>query len=373
MKRVFHKLLAGALALCALTPGGVLAKPVTDCPLRDAPFSAESPLVDILLNPQAKAILEKASGRSFDKGPAAFVGTKPPTFAAILALRSAAMFTGLKPEALPEIDAALRKLPVTAADKIARCARYDNDLPKFAPATGKPRLLLFEKITGFRDSPSVDAAHAAFTEMAKRNGWSVVTTDKGGVMNARTLKQFDVVVWNNISGDVLTLSQRKAFQKYIEGGGGFFAIHGSAGDPAYFWDWYADRLIGARFLGHPMAPQFQEARIITDKAHPIAAGLPTEWKMTDEWYSFKTNPRSVGAKVILSLDESSYSPVGLRGVDLNMGDHPLAWTNCVGKGRMFYSAIGHLPETYSQPQHVTLLEKAMRWVALDRKACGGRR
>ncbi|WP_231626262.1 ThuA domain-containing protein [Novosphingobium sp. AAP83] len=371
MKQEFHKLLAGALALYALTPGWALGKPVTDCPLRDAPFSAESPLIDILLNPQAKAILEKTSGRSFDKGPAAFVGTKPPTFAAILTLRSAAMFTGLKPEALPDLDAELRRVPVTQADKIARCERYDNDVPKFAPGIGKPRILLFEKINGFRDSPSVDAAHAAFIAMGQRNGWSVATTDKGGAINARTLKQFDVVVWNNISGDVLTLSQRKAFQKYIDGGGGFFAVHGSAGDPAYFWDWYADRLIGARFLAHPMAPQFQEARIVTDKAHLIAAGLPMEWKMTDEWYSFKTNPRSVGAKVILTLDESSYSPVGPRGADLKMGDHPLAWTNCVGKGRMFYSAIGHLPETYIQPQHLAMLEAAMRWVALDRKACAG--
>lgn len=373
MSKFVRTVIRAAIAVGAMSPVLAFAKPVTDCPLRDAPFSAESPLVDILLNPQAKALLEQTSGRSFDKGPAAFVGTKPPTFAAILTLRSAAMFTGLKPEVLPAIDAALRKLPVSAADKIARCERYDNDVPKVAPATGKPRILLFEKITGFRDSPSVDAAHAAFMEMAKRNGWSVVTTDKGGAINARTLRQFDVLVWNNISGDVLTLSQRKAFQKYVEGGGGFFAIHGSAGDPAYFWDWYADRLIGARFLAHPMAPQFQEARIVSDKAHPLANGLPAEWKMTDEWYSFKTNPRSVGAKVVLTLDESSYSPVGPRGVDLKMGDHPLAWTNCVGKGRMFYSAIGHLPETYSQPQHVTLLENAMRWVALDRKACGGRR
>ncbi|KPF93671.1 secreted glycosyl hydrolase [Novosphingobium sp. AAP83] len=372
MSQFGFKLVASALALCAISGGVASAKPVTDCPLRDAPFSMESPLVDILLNAEAKAIVEQRTGRSFDKGPAAFVGTKPPTFAAILTLRSAAMFTGLKPEALPEIDAALRKLPVTEADKIARCDRYDNDVPKFAPATGKPRMLLFEKITGFRDSPSVDAAHAAFIEMGKRNGWSIATTDKGGAINPKTLKQFDAVIWNNISGDVLTLSQRKAFKTYLERGGGFFAIHGSAGDPAFFWDWYTDTLIGARFLAHPMKPQFQEARIAVDKAHPLAAGLPPEWKMSDEWYSFKTNPRSVGAKVLLTLDEASYVPIGPQGIDLKMGDHPLAWTNCVGKGRMFYSAIGHLPETYSQPQHVTLLENAMRWVALDRKACTGR-
>ena len=154
MSRFTRTLVPVALAFFAMLPGVAAAKPVTDCPLRDAPFSAQSPLIDILLNPQAKAILEKTSGRSLDKAPPAFIGTKPPTFAAILTMRSAAMFTGLKPEAVPEIDAALRKLPVTAADKIARCERYDNDVPKFDPATGKPRVLLFEKITGFRDSPS---------------------------------------------------------------------------------------------------------------------------------------------------------------------------------------------------------------------------
>ena len=50
-------------------------------------------------------------------------------------------------------------------------------------------------------------------------------------------------------------------------------------------------------------------------------------------------------------------------------DHPLAWTNCIGKGRMFYSAIGHMPETYSQPQHVAMLEAAIGWAAGERKAC----
>jgi type 1 glutamine amidotransferase len=49
--------------------------------------------------------------------------------------------------------------------------------------------------------------------------------------------------------------------------------------------------------------------------------------------------------------------------------HPLAWTNCVGKGRMFYSAIGHMPETYSQPHNVALLETAIDWAANSRTAC----
>jgi len=359
------------LALTAAIPAA--AQPVTDCPLRDAPYSTESPLVDILLSPGARAVLEKAAPGRFDRIPARFAGTEPPTFAAILTLREASRFTGLDAKAVAALDPQLRALPVTQADKAARCARYDNERPTFSLPKGKPRLLLFDKINGFRDVPSVNAARAAFLAMAERKGWAVATTDKGGAINPATLRQFDAIIWNNVSGDVLTLAQRDALKRYIENGGGFVAVHGSGGDPVYFWDWYADKLIGGRFKGHPMEPQFQDARInVENPSHPIARGLPRQWTMNDEWYSFNSNPRQAGALVILTLDESTYKATGPMGIDLRMGDHPIAWTNCLGKGRAFYSAIGHRPETYSQPQHVALLERAIEWAATDRKACPAR-
>lgn len=362
-----------AIAVCGLTllsAASVQAKPVTDCPNRDTPFSSSSPMIDLMLSPAASAVLAKAvPGRMGGPLPPSISGTTTPSFMAILTLREASRFTGIDVAKLPEIDSELRALPVTEADKIARCVRFDNEVPVFNLAKGKPRFLLFEKINGFKDTPSVNAAHAAFLAMAERKGWAVATTDKGGAFNAKTLKQFDAVIWNNISGDVLSLSQRKAFQDYLKTGGGFVAVHGSAGDPVYFWDWYPDTLIGARFKGHPMNPQFQEARVVVNTAHPLVKAVPSEWRMTDEWYSFRTNPRAVGANVLLTLDESTYKPEGM-GQDLKMGDdHPIAWTNCVGKGRMFYSAIGHMPETYSQPQHVALLESALDWAATDRSAC----
>lgn len=359
-----------AAAWCALAPHAALARPLLDCAGRDAPLSIDSPLVDVLLKPEARRIAETALGQDFSKAPPLFVGTTAPTFAAILRLREAAMVLGGDASRLPDLDRRLRALPVTRADRIARCARFDNDrvaVPRLDPR--RPRLLLFEKINGFRDVPSVDAAHAAIVAMAARKGWQVVTTDRGGAFTPATLKQFDVVIWNNISGDVLTLSQRKAFQGFLNRGGGYVGMHGSAGDPVYFWDWYPDDLIAARFAGHPMDPQFQEARIAVDRTHPLAVGLPDEWRMTDEWYSFKNNPRAAGARVVLTLDESTYTRKGRFGEPLDMGaDHPLAWTRCIGRGRMFYSAIGHVPDTYSQPQHVTLLENAIGWAA-SRQPC----
>lgn len=362
--------LLAMLAAMALSAGGAMARPVTDCPLRDAPFSVESPIVDLLLSPAAKAVIDTQAPAIFQSLPPPFFSTQAPTFAAILTIRELAGMKGLSPQSLAAIDTALRAVPVMAADRQARCVRYDNDRPTFALPRGKPRILLFEKMTGFRDGPSVDAARAAFQAMARRKGWALVVTDKGGAMSPAILRRFDAVIWNNVSGDVLTLSQRRAFRTYIEQGGGYVGIHGAAGDPATFWDWYVDDLIGARFAGHPMNPQFQDARVVIDgPANPVASGLPEAWVMSDEWYSFRNNPRAAGADVIATLDESSYRPIGMVGQTLQMGDHPIAWTRCVGRGRMVYSAIGHRPETYGDPHYVALLENAVGWASAGNAAC----
>jgi type 1 glutamine amidotransferase len=357
------------LAVFALTfANSVEARAPLDCPLRDAPYSTNSPLIDILLNPAAKAVVDSHAPGLFKGLPPQMFGPVAPSFSAIMTLRGVAGFAGKAPESVASLDAPLAAVPVTKADKVARCARYDNDRPKFVMPAGRPHILLFEKMTGFRDGPSVDAAHAALLAMAQKKGWAMVATDKGGAMNPATLAKFDLVIWNNVSGDVLTLTQRDAFRKYLDKGGGFIGIHGSAGDPFTFWDWYVDTLIGARFAGHPMAPQFQDARIIVEpKGGALTSGLPSEWVMKDEWYSFTTNPRKSGSAIIATLDEASYNPVGMRGQQLRMGDHPIAWSRCVGRGRVFYSAIGHRPEVYSDPRHLTLLENAVSWTTEGRK------
>lgn len=362
-------LLLGALgasgAATAASP-----RPVTDCPLRNQPFSAVSPVIDILLSEPARATVEAVVPGRLAKLPPMFMGTRTPSFAAIMDVNALAGMAGFTPDQVAEIDRRLRAIPVTAADKIARCARYDNDRPPLAVAKGRKNILFFDKINGYYHAEAVPAARAAILQLAERKGWSVAFTDKGGSITPAALRKFDAVVWSNVSGDVLTLSQRKALENYVNGGGGFVAFHGSGGDSYYSWPWYADTLIGARFKGHPMSPQFQDARIVVEnRAHPVAVGLPAEWQMTDEWYSFTNNPRQGGANVVLTLDEKTYSPVGMANLDLRMGDHPLAWSKCVGKGKAFYSAIGHRAESYTQPQNVQMLENALEWAANRKMVC----
>jgi type 1 glutamine amidotransferase len=363
MMRSFWLLLSMALLCAAIgVPTPVRARNAIDCPLRDQAYSIDSPLIDVLLKPEAKAAVEREAPTLLSHLPPTMAATTTPSFASIVTLRIVAQFEQAPEESLSPVADALAALPITAADREARCARYDDDRPHIEIPKGHPRLLLFEKITGFRDEPSVQAAGAALRTMAARNDWSLVATDKGGAMTASVLKKFDVVIWNNVSADVLTLTERSALKRYIERGGGFVAFHGAGGDPVYFWDWYVDTLIGARFVGHTMAPQFQEARVvIDDDKRSIAHDLAPGWDMTDEWYSFKASPRTSGAHVIATLNESTYSPIGMGKQDLRMGDHPIAWTKCIGDGRSFYSAIGHRPETYSEPHNVKLLEHAILW------------
>jgi type 1 glutamine amidotransferase len=358
------RLIVAILSVVAASlPATAHAARTIDCPLRDQPYSSRSPLIDLLLKPEAVAVIERDAPGLIGTFWAGLKSTTVPSFGSIVTLRKAAEGRKLSEEQWASIDRDLARLPVTSRDKQARCARYDDEGILPSQPSHHPAILIFEKMTGFLDAPSVDAAHAALVAIAKRKGWEIVTTDRGGAITPANLRHYDVVIWNNVSGDALTVAQRRAFRSYIEHGGGFVGLHGAGGDPSYFWDWYVDALIGARFIGHPMAPQFQDARVVvTDPASPIVASLTPGWTMRDEWYSFASNPRATGAHILLALDEASYSPRS-GDKDLRMGDHPIAWTRCVGDGRSFFTAIGHRPESYSEPHYVEVLEAGITWTA----------
>lgn len=363
MTRLWRAAIALTAALVAVSSEASSAVPMHECPVAPS-YSSRSLMIDLMLEPAARATLEAA----LPNMPEMFKGTQTPALSAILSPRSVLGASGGAQAAA--LDAALSRIKRTPAAARAQCSRYDSTPVVLAPRS-HPAILLFERITGFRDSPSVAAAHAAFMNMAARRHWDIVVTEAPGAINPATLGKFDALVWNNVSGDVLTYSQRRALNHWILNGGAFAGVHGTGGDPVYIWDWYPDHLIGARFIGHPHSPQFQNARVVTDRAGgAIVRGLPDSWMMTDEWYSFAQPPRGPGVQVLARLDEATYQPGSLA-----MGeDHPIAWARCVGRGRSFYSAIGHRPEVYSDPNVVRLMEQGVEWVlGLGDARCSARR
>lgn len=242
---------------------------------------------------------------------------------------------------------------------------YETEPPTLPAELGSPAVLVFTKTNAFRHEEAIPAGVAMIEEIAARRGWSVFHTENGAAFESEILARFDAVVWHMTSGDVLTDGQKAAFQSWLEEGHGYVGTH-AAGDGSHTWEWYRDNLIGVHYGQHPMGPQFQEAKVdVEDRDHPATAKWPETFRHTEEWYSFTESPRSKGFRVLATVDESTYSPridFLWFDEDLRMGDdHPIVWTSCVGKGRAFYSALGHQAVAYQTQYLKDLTEGAIAW------------
>ena len=251
---------------------------------------------------------------------------------------------------------------------------HDTVAPEIPDSIGRPAVLLFTKTNSFRHKEAIEVGSRFIKELGEKRAWSVFHTENGAVFNAADLARFDVVMFHNASGDILNDEQEQAFQTWLLEGGGWLGTH-AAGDGSHAgWTWYVDKLIGADYVAHIMGPQFQVADMFNEApTHPVMAGLPEGWQHEEEWYSWEESPRPRGFTILATVDESSYTPVAnFAGTetDLRMGDHPIVWASCIGRGRSVYSALGHQASAYDEPNHRRLLENALAW-AMDAKACAG--
>ena len=247
-----------------------------------------------------------------------------------------------------------------AGEGVAPHPDFDHVKPQLPAGLRHPSILVFFKANGWQHDSRV-AASAAIDDIAKSHGWAIYHTENGAVFNAGQLKRFDVIVLNSTTGDLFTPEQRQAFKTWVLKGGRVVALHGAGGTNDQPWTWYTDTLIGGRFVTHPL---LQPATIrVEDSKSPIMQGVPQAWAWRDEWYVFDRNPRGSDTHVLATVDETTYDP----GIAPRMGDHPIIWTRCVGKGGVFFSAIGHTSEGYSDPVERSLIDGALSW-AFDRKA-----
>ncbi|WP_144037950.1 ThuA domain-containing protein [Sphingopyxis sp. KK2] len=243
---------------------------------------------------------------------------------------------------------------------------FDSVAPA-VPDLAHPAVLIVSKTNGYRHD-SIAAAVPAIESLAKARGWSSFATENAAVFNARDLAKFDVIVFANASGDIYTPDQRAAFQAFLARGGGFVGLH-SAGDGSHP-DWFVKMRGNGQFIGHPGgADQFQAADIaLLDRSHPATRHLPERWRWTDEYYSWDAEP-AADAHILARLDEGD---VRLEPkLQMGLTGHALIWWRCEGRARIFYSALGHQAEAWSDPAHLKLLDGAIGWAARqDGMGCG---
>jgi uncharacterized protein len=217
-----------------------------------------------------------------------------------------------------------------------------------APAA-PPRALIFTKTAGFRHD-SIPTAIAALQRITAEQGMQADASEDASVFTPQNLARYRIVIFASTTGDVLDANQQKAMEDFVDAGGGFVGLH-SASDTEYDWPWYG-QLVGAYFHSHP--PGLQTTRVRFDRDGVAVQGR--EWKVTDEIYNYRDNPRE-NVQVIATVDESDYSG-GTMG-----HDHPIAWCRESAKGRAWYTGLGHDPALYADPVFLRHLGNGLRYAS----------
>lgn len=217
-----------------------------------------------------------------------------------------------------------------------------------------PRILVFTKTAGFVHNSIPDGV-AALRKMAGENNWILDTTSNANLFTPDHLKQYKAIVWLSTTGNVLNETQQTAFENYMLTGGGYVGVHAAA-DTEYDWPFY-NQVVGAYFLSHPKQ---QKAVIqVKDKSHPATSFLPERWERFDEWYNYKSVRPDI--QVLANLDESTYEG------GKNGDNHPIAWYHPVGRGRAFYTGLGHTKESFVEPLFLRHLHGGIRYAMGDTK------
>lgn len=205
-----------------------------------------------------------------------------------------------------------------------------------ATMTKPSKILVMFKTNGFHHT-SIPVGVAAIQQLGRENGFDVDTTTESDIFTYKTLSKYAAIIFLNTSGTILNAKQKKGFQSYIRSGGGFVGVH-AATDTEFEWPWY-NQMIGAWFKNHPKQ---QMARLLVkDRHHPSTKHLPAIWERKDEWYNFKDINSDI--HVLITIDEKSYEG------GTNGGFHPIAWYHNFEGGSVFYTALGHREDAYSDP------------------------
>jgi type 1 glutamine amidotransferase len=187
-----------------------------------------------------------------------------------------------------------------------------------------------------------------------------VTKEQCGRINADTLKKFDVVLFfttGHPKGDEfpppMTADEEKDLVAWVKAGGAFAGTH-CATDTLYTTPY--GELIGALFETHP-AQQTIKLKV-EDPKHPAAKGFSDGMDYKDEWYIFRDAPYSRDKlHIILGMYPDSFKPNHVR----KDNDYAISWCHEFGKGKVFYTSMGHRRETWRDPRFQDSLMGGLNW------------
>lgn len=245
-----------------------------------------------------------------------------------------------------------------------------------ASRSASKKVLFFTKSSGFphpvvtREGDRLALAEKTLTEVGKEHGFEVVASKDGRLFEPDQIGQWDAFAFyttgnlNTPGTDKqppLSADGEKALYDALRGGKGFIAMH-SATDT---FGHHAPRnhgaedpyiqMIGGEFYSH--GPQQTVTIEVADPHFPGMAdgfGTAPSFQLIDEWYALKnlaSDLHVIGVQVTK----------GMEGREYHRPNYPMTWARPYGKGRVFYTSMGHREDVWTNPKYQGLLMGALAW------------
>jgi uncharacterized protein len=179
----------------------------------------------------------------------------------------------------------------------------------------------------------------------------------GEQFQARNLNYFDAIFFFGVREIDLTAEQKADLLAFVrDDGKGFVAAH-SAATAFFSWPEFGN-MLGGRFDEHPWGVT-DATVVVEDSRFPAMRGFPPAVVLHDEHYQVKEYSRD-RVHVLAHLDAGKLdlkAPL----VHRTDRDFAVAWSKRYGKGRVFYSTLGHDIESWDNPIISDMYFQAIRW------------
>jgi type 1 glutamine amidotransferase len=200
-----------------------------------------------------------------------------------------------------------------------------------------------------------DKCRDIFVPWLESEGASVKVSDNlDAYVENNLATDFDLIIQAWTMGTI-TGPQEKALLAAVRAGVGIAGWHGGLGD-SFRNNTEYQFMVGGQWVAHPGGVIDYRVNIV-DHNDPVTRGL-TDFDMHSEQYYMHVDP-NVKVLATTTFGDQAASWIGGNVV-------PVAWKKVYGKGRVFYSSLGHVAEDFKVPQALEIMKRGILWACVSK-------
>jgi type 1 glutamine amidotransferase len=200
-----------------------------------------------------------------------------------------------------------------------------------------------------------DKCRDIFVPWLESEGAVVLVSDTLKIYIERDLKNdFDLIIQSWTQGQI-EAGQEKALLEAIKSGVGLAGWHGGTGD-SFRNNINFQYMVGGQWVAHPGGVIDYRVNIV-DHNDPVTKGL-SDFDMHSEQYYMLVDPN---VKVLATTTFSDKYDSWIGGNVM-----PVTWKKVFGKGRVFYSSLGHVAAEFGVAQVLEIQKRGIRWACMSK-------